>query len=138
MSGVWRHYPRIDLPSPVLALLTNQDGLWAGGFGGVARYTVTDGWTLLTAGLALRSVTALAHAGGSLLAGGDGGIARSPNGGLSWQQCSVPGNVGTVTDLALSPRFQEDGMALAATLDNGILRSTDSGQSWQASSFGLP
>src|SRR5215213_6215594 len=137
MSGEWRHFPRIDLPSPVLALLTSQDGLWAGGFGGVARYTAMDGWELLTAGLALRSVTALARAGGSLLAGGEGGIARSSNGGLSWQQCSVPSNIGTVTDLALSPRFEEDGTALAATLDNGILRSTDFGQSWQESSFGL-
>ena len=137
MSGEWRHSPRIDLPSPVLTLLTSQDGLWAGGFGGVARYTDTDSWTLLTAGLTLRSVTTLAHAGSSLLAGGVGGIARSLHGGLSWQQCSLPGSVGTVTDLALSPRFEEDGTALAATLDNGILRSTDSGQSWQPSSFGL-
>jgi photosystem II stability/assembly factor-like uncharacterized protein len=137
MIGEWRHFPAIDLPSPVLALLASQDGLWAGGFGGVARYTEKEGWTLRRAGLALRSVTALAHAAGSLLAGGEGGIARSLDGGLSWQQCSVPGTIGTVTDLALSPRFREDGTALAATLDNGILRSTDSGQSWQVSSFGL-
>ena len=57
--------------------------------------------------------------------------------GRSWRRCSVPDDTGTVTALALSPRFQEDGTALAATLDNGILRSTDSGQSWQTSSFGL-
>src|SRR5215213_370959 len=137
MTGEWRHFPRIDLPSPVLALLTSQDGLQAGGFGGVARFTEMDGWTPLTAGLVLRTVTALAHTGGSLLAGGEGGIARSLNGGLSWQQSSVPGNVGTVTCLALSPRFQEDGTALAGTLDNGMLRSSDYGQSWQTSSFGL-
>jgi photosystem II stability/assembly factor-like uncharacterized protein len=137
VTGEWRHFPGIDLPSPVVALLASQDNLWAGGFGGVARYTEKEGWVLHGAGLALRSVTALAHACGSLVAGGEGGIARSLNGGLSWQQCSIPGNIGTVTDLALSPRFQEDGTALAATLDNGILRSTDSGQSWQLSSFGL-
>jgi photosystem II stability/assembly factor-like uncharacterized protein len=137
MTGEWRRFPRIELAAPVLALLASQDGLRAGGFGGVARYTEKDGWALIRAGLTLRSVTALAHAGGVLLAGGEGGIARSFNGGLSWQQCSIPGNIGTVTDLAPSPRFQEDGTALAATLDNGILRSTDSGQSWQASSFGL-
>jgi photosystem II stability/assembly factor-like uncharacterized protein len=137
MTGEWRHFPRIDLTSPTLALLTSQDGLWGGGFGGVARYTEMDGWTLLTAGLALRSVTALAYAAGSLLAGGEGGIAWSLNGGLSWQLSSVPSDMGTVTDLTLSPRFQEDGTALAATLDNGIFRSTDYGQSWQASSFGL-
>ena len=52
-----------------------------------------DGWTLLTAGLPLRSVTTLACAAGSLLAGGVGGIARSLHGGLSWQRCSVPGSV---------------------------------------------
>ena len=137
MSGEWRHFPRIDLPSPVLALITSRDGLWAGGFGGVARYTDTDGWTLHSAGLALRTVATLVQAGGSLLAGGQGGIARSLDGGLSWQQCSVPDNVGTVTDFALSPRFEQDGTALAATLANGILRSTDYGQRWQASSFGL-
>jgi photosystem II stability/assembly factor-like uncharacterized protein len=137
MTGEWRRFPHIDLPSPVLALLAGQDGLCAGGFGGVARYTEKNGWALHGAGLALRSVTALSHAGGSLLAGGEGGIARSTNGGLSWQQCSIPGTIGAVTDLALSPRFQEDGTALAATLDNAILRSTDSGRSWQVSSFGL-
>jgi photosystem II stability/assembly factor-like uncharacterized protein len=137
MNDEWRHVPRIDLPSPVLALLASQDGLWAGGFGGVAQYTELDGWTLLSAGLALRTVTTLARNYGSLLAGGEGGIARSLNGGLAWQRCSVPGEVGTVTDLALSPRFEEDCTALAATLDSGILRSTDYGQTWHASSFGL-
>ena len=106
MTGEWRRYPRIDLPSPVLTLVTSQDGLWAGGFGGVARYTEMDGWTLLTAGLTLHTMTTLTYASGSLLAGGEGGIARSLNGGQSWQQCSVPGDVGTATDLALSPRFE--------------------------------
>jgi photosystem II stability/assembly factor-like uncharacterized protein len=137
LTGEWRHYPRVELPSPVLALLTGPDSLWAGGFGGVACYSDADGWTPCAAGLALRAVTALTHHNGSLLAGGEGGIARSVRGGKSWRQCSVPDGVGTVTGLGLSPRFREDGTGLATTLDSGMLRSTDSGQSWQASSFGL-
>jgi photosystem II stability/assembly factor-like uncharacterized protein len=43
---------------------------------------------------------------------------------------------GTVTDMALSPNFAADQLALAAT-GAGIFRSTDGGVTWQASNTGL-
>ena len=137
MTNDWHRYPPIELPTPVLVLLCGPDGLWAGGFGGVARYVELDGWTPLTSGLPLRSVTALAFGDGCLLAGGAGGIARSLDRGRTWQPSAVPGGTGTVTAFALSRTFAEDGTALAATLENGVLRSSDAGRSWQTSSFGL-
>jgi photosystem II stability/assembly factor-like uncharacterized protein len=135
--GEWRRFPAIDLPSPVLALLPGGEGVWASGLGGVARYTVGSGWSPSSPGLPLRSVAALASAGGSLLAGGHGGIAQSRDDGRTWRRCSVPDDTGTVTALSPSPHHDEDGTALAATLGSGILRTTDFGQSWQTANFGL-
>src|SRR5690606_6238915 len=43
---------------------------------------------------------------------------------------------GSVIQIALSPGFAEDGIALAATLA-GLFRSTDRGQSWQLAMAGL-
>ena len=136
-AGEWRRYPSIDLPSPVLALLPEPGGVWASGLGGVTRYTEGDGWSPSSPSLPLRSVAALACAGGSLLAGGHGGIAQSRDGGRTWRRCSVPDNAGTVNALELSPPYDQDGTALAATLGHGILRTTDFGQSWQTANFGL-
>ncbi len=137
MTGVWHSYPAIELPTPVLALVTRRGEVYAGGWGGVARYASDEGWTPLLNGLSLRSVIALAASEDVLLAGGDGGMARSPDGGQSWRRCLVPEGTGPVTALALAPRFGEDGVALAGALGSGILRTTDGGQSWQASSFGV-
>ena len=136
-AGEWRRFPAIDLPSPVLALLPGPQGIWASGLGGVARYREGDGWSPSSPSLPLRSVTALACAAGSLLAGGHGGIAQSRDDGRTWRRCSVPDDTGTVTALAPSPHYDQDGTALAATLGNGILRTTDFGQSWQIANFGL-
>jgi photosystem II stability/assembly factor-like uncharacterized protein len=136
-AGEWRRFPSIDLPSPVLAILPAPDGVWASGLGGVARYTEEDGWSPSSLSLPLRSVAALACAGGSLLAGGHSGIAQSRDGGRIWRRCSAPDDAGTVTALATSPHYDQNGTALAATLGNGILRTTDFGQSWQTANFGL-
>ena len=136
-ASEWRRFPSIDLPSPVLALLPGAEGIWASGLGGVARYTEGDGWSPSSLSLPLRSVAALARADGSLLAGGQGGIALSRDNGQSWRRCSVPDDAGTVTALASSPHYDQDGTALAATLGNGILRTTDFAQSWQTANFGL-
>src|SRR5262245_45771824 len=138
MTDDWRRYPSIELPSPGLAVLPDPSGLWVGGLGGAARFSIDDGWTPPAPGLPVAPVTALAHSGGTLLAGGSGGIARSADGGRSWSPCAVPGGPVTVTAIALSPTFPDNGAALAATLEAGVLRSTDGGQSWQTSGFGLP
>jgi photosystem II stability/assembly factor-like uncharacterized protein len=137
VAGSWRAFPTIELPTPVLALTAQRGEVFAGGWGRVAGYTPSGGWVPLLNGLSLRSVTVLAECEGMLLAGGDGGVVRSLDGGQSWRRCLVPEGTGLVAALALSPRFGEDGVALAGTLGNGILRSTDGGQNWQTSNFGL-
>jgi photosystem II stability/assembly factor-like uncharacterized protein len=137
VAGSWRAFPAIELPTPVMTLAARRGEVYAGSWGGVARYSPGEGWAPLLNGLPLRSVTALAEGAGILLAGGDGGVARSLDGGQSWRRGLVPEGTGPVSALALSPRIGEDGVAVAGTLGNGILRSTDGGQSWQTSSFGL-
>ena len=72
-----------------------------------------------------------------LLAGINGGVARSDDGGANWeaQQLRVP--VPLVTCLALSPAFDDDGVVLAGTFEDGVFRSTDGGISWRAVNHGL-
>lgn len=137
MTDAWRDLPAIDLPSPVLALVTIAGVVWAGGFGGVATSANGRDWSSGGPGLPLGSATAMAAGEGFLFAGGEGGLARSVDGGRTWLSTSLPDRTGIVSAIALSPRLPDDGTALAGTLDNGVLRSTDSGQTWERSSFGL-
>jgi photosystem II stability/assembly factor-like uncharacterized protein len=70
------------------------------------------------------------------LAGAADGIARSTDEGMTWVGATMP-QVAQISQLALSPTFNFDGMAFAATLQDGVLCSTDHGASWQAWNYGL-
>ena len=72
-----------------------------------------------------------------LLAGINGGVARSPDGGASWEARQFRAPAPLVTCLALSPGFEDDGCALAGTFEDGVFRSTDRGESWRAVNHGL-
>jgi len=80
---------------------------------------------------------AIAAVGDLLLAGINGGVARSEDGGASWtaQQFRAPAPL--VTCLALSPAFEGDGCVLAGSFEDGVFRSTDGGRSWRAVNHGL-
>lgn len=80
---------------------------------------------------------AIAAAGDRLLAGINGGVARSDDGGASWTAHHFRAPAPLVTCLALSPAFADDGCALAGTLEDGVFRSTDGGESWRAVNHGL-
>jgi photosystem II stability/assembly factor-like uncharacterized protein len=121
----------------VLALIPGPDGVWASGHGGVAWLPTGGQWAPLISGLPLTSVAALTSAGGWLLAGGAGGLARSRDGGQSWQLASSEGHAGVITALAVSPRFAEDTTAVAASIGAGLLRTTDAGAHWRPATFGL-
>lgn len=72
-----------------------------------------------------------------LLAGINGGVARSQDGGASWAAQPFRAPAPLVTCLALSPGFEGDGCALAGTFEDGIFRSTDGGETWRAVNHGL-
>lgn len=80
---------------------------------------------------------AIAKAGNLLLAGINGGVARSPDGGASWEARQFRGPAPLVTCLALSPGFEGEGCALAGAFEDGIFRSTDGGENWRAVNHGL-
>jgi len=83
------------------------------------------------------STLAIAAVDDLLLAGINGGVARSEDGGASWtaQQFRTPAPL--VTCLAVSPAFADDGCVLAGTFEDGVFRSTDGGRSWRAVNHGL-
>lgn len=137
MDDRWQTLPPIRPPTPVTALAGGPGGVWAGGAGGVAWLPASGDWLPQISGLPVTSVAALAHAGGWLLAGGAGGIARSSDGGRSWRPADTGGPIGAVTAIAVSPSFDQDYTALAATLGAGVLRSSDAGRHWQPATFGL-
>ena len=72
-----------------------------------------------------------------LLAGINGGVARSKDGGRSWNAHQFRFPAPLVTCLAISPGFSSDGLVLAGTFEDGVFRSTDGGESWGAVSHGL-
>jgi len=80
---------------------------------------------------------AIAAAGNLLLAGINGGVARSEDGGVRWKAHHFRAPAPLVTSLALSPAFDEDGCVLAGSFEDGAFRSTDGGESWTAVNHGL-
>ncbi len=68
----------------------------------------------------------------SLLAGVHGGVARSFDGGGSWELCPFRLPAPLVTCLLAEP-----GCLLAGTFADGSFRSADGGASWQARNHGL-
>lgn len=80
---------------------------------------------------------AIANAGNLLLAGINGGVARSEDGGRNWEARQFRAPAPLVTCLALSPCFEDDGCALAGAFEDGAFRSTDGGETWRAVNHGL-
>ena len=77
-------------------------------------------------------------AGGDLmLAGIQGGVARSTDGGANWEAIPLRAPAPLVTCLAAAPDFAAGGCVLAGTFEDGIFRSTDGGASWLAVNHGL-
>lgn len=77
-------------------------------------------------------------AGGDLmLTGIQGGVARSTDGGATWEAVQLRAPAPLVTCLATAPDFAADGCVLAGTFADGVFRSTDGGATWLAVSHGL-
>ena len=80
---------------------------------------------------------AIAADGDMLLAGINGGVARSQDGGRSWIARQFRAPAPLVTCLALSSNFSDDGCALAGAFEDGVFRSTDGGETWRAVNHGV-
>ena len=80
---------------------------------------------------------AIAAGGDLLLAGIQGGVARSTDGGASWEAVQLRAPAPLVTCLAAPPDFASGSCVLAGTWADGVFRSTDGGATWLAVSHGL-
>jgi photosystem II stability/assembly factor-like uncharacterized protein len=127
----WHNLPAVPIFSPVMALASDTETLWAGGVGGIACY---DGhaWTVPTGRLPVSSVSALCLSGDALLAGGPEGIAFSLDRGQTWEMTLGSDNAPVSAFLA-KPGFP----CLAATLGRGVLHSKDGGKSWEPAGEGI-
>lgn len=130
----WRHF---DEPARIYALCTldahtclaaTDRGLW--------RYCTDDTWQPASSVLLDVPLTAVAATPTHILVGSAQHIARSTDGGQSWQLARMPIE-GAILGLALSPTFEQDGTAFAATAQDGVLRSVSHGATWYAWNHGL-
>ncbi len=58
----------------------------------------------------------------------EGGVYRSPNGGLGWRRCDGPDSA--VQAIAAAPDFHTGGLVLAGTESDGLWRSADGGRTF--------
>jgi photosystem II stability/assembly factor-like uncharacterized protein len=111
--------------------------LWAGTSAGLF-FRDELAWRPVLRGFPLRQVPVIAVSQRTVLAAGaDATMLRSADQGKTWQRCLLPPQVASITTLAMSPAFTQDGVALAGTDQHGILRSVDGGRSWKPANFGL-
>ena len=109
---------------------------------GLFRLSPTDGpatnmYESWQPGQAIATLATAKTDAGALLAGINGGITRSDDGGQSWdaQQFRVPPPL--ITCIGLSPALGDDGVVLAGSFEDGISRSDDGGHRFVAHNFGL-
>jgi len=123
------------------SLLASDDFIYAARQSGLHRLNAGGGdrQNLYHAWLPGQDLPTLAIAarGDLLLAGINGGVARSEDGGASWKARQFRAPAPLVTCLALLPDFGGGGGVLAGTFEDGVFRSTDGGRTWRAVNHGL-
>lgn len=80
---------------------------------------------------------AVDDASGLMLAGIQGGVARSTDSGANWEAIQLRAPAPLVTCLAAAPDFASGGCILAGAFEDGVFRSTDGGATWLAVNHGL-
>ena len=80
---------------------------------------------------------AVDRSSGLMLAGINGGVARSTDGGRSWDAIAFRAPPPLVTCLAPTRDFSDSGWILAGNFEDGVFRSTDGGKTWRANNHGL-
>jgi len=135
------HWTRIAPVAPggtVLDLTLDREGrFWAATWGGLFRQG-EHGWTPSPSSPPIPTISGIWAAGPYLFAAGiGGGLARSLDGGQTWDLCWLDEVQEPIICLAPSPSFEQDGVLLAGTDGAGVLRSEDWGRRWQRSNVGL-
>ncbi len=105
-------------------LVATHDGVWRLNQEGFARLCLPE-----------VPITSVAAAKRYMFVGAPDGIARSGDGGATWQMVSK--DAAQVSQIALPANFDRMGMAFAATLAGGMFRSVDFGTSWAYSNRGI-
>ncbi len=108
-------------------LAATEQGLWQ--FNGKT-------WLQIAPQFAQVPLTSVAAHGNTWLIGSAGDIALSRDAGATWGIAQLPVKA-HVLALAMSPAFDQDRIALAATAKDGVLRTADGGANWHAWNFGL-
>jgi ligand-binding sensor domain-containing protein len=129
----WTHHEQPESTFALAALgsmylAATEQGLW--------RWSAKKGWQPTAPQFAQVAISAIAIAGKTILIGSADGVARSLDNGETWTLVNMPVKA-QVLALALSPCFERDGIAWAATAQDGVLRSPDHGATWHAWNFGL-
>ncbi len=96
-------------------------------------------WSWANRGLTGLQISALAASPNGVLFIGslDGTLARSVDGGYSWEVMPPLEDSGSITSLAVSPDYLRDGTVLVGTETGGVFRTTDSGRTARPANFGL-
>jgi photosystem II stability/assembly factor-like uncharacterized protein len=131
----WIHF---EEPTSIFALAQQTGGAClAATEHGLWQFTGEGGnWNQVAPQFALVALTSAAACGKTWLIGSNGDIAISRDAGASWSIATLPVKA-HVLGLIMSPAFDQDGIALAATAKDGVLRSADGGASWHAWNYGL-
>lgn len=124
-------------PETIYTLAAGPLGSWlVGSNQGVWRYVPPSGsYERMSAAIKGVAITAIGYSKRLVLVGAADGLAFTVD-GESWQQASLPKQT-SVTQIALTPYFDQVGIAFAVTLEDGLLRSMDIGRSWATCNYGL-
>jgi len=125
-----------NTPATIYAIAPADNGAWLLGTNGGIWQVEGEVSTRIAEPLKDVAVTAVAYSRRTMLVGAADGLAFSLDGGDSWTQAGLPKQM-AVVQIALTPVFNQAGMAFAVTLEDGFLRTMDLGRSWNTCNFGL-
>jgi photosystem II stability/assembly factor-like uncharacterized protein len=131
-------WTQFDHPKTIYALAAGASGdCFAATNVGLWRWQARDGrWQCVAPQFESVMLSAVCVHDKAILIGASGEIAFSNDAGKTWTISSTPVR-SHVLALAMSPIFNVDKTAFAATQQDGVLRSDDGGATWHAWNFGL-
>ncbi len=122
----------------VVGLAADGEGrFWAATWAGLFREG-EGGWLPASAAPPFSMLGGVWAVGRYLFAAGlPSGLARSADGGQTWDLCWLDEVEVPILCLAASPDFDQDGVLLAGTEGGGVLRSETWGRRWRRANVGL-